>query len=547
MLKWFMKDESSTLSENEAENRFLSNQWVNYVNADIDKIKKHLLTVKYFIETQYNLEYYFTEKEYNYLISLPDLISNQRSKTMIRYGTPCKYIKGLLTSFFIDKTKIKTEEDTKELYKVRFLSVFKNRDPKNYGEFVPYMTNEAKLENSITYHMLNENGVTNLKELCWLLQSVVPKIEFCPLLIKVISLCLIFLSKEETFLCLKSIMINDYNMKDVFMLRFKFRFTFEENKKIVKAFVKSFQSSTKNIGREIREKFNKLSFDFEKLIEDMIFNFFFDYLNFTFLTVFFMCFMREGTKMFFRFLYAIFKSIKNDIIDIDNKENVIKTIKEKCFQLKDINAFLKLAFSYKINHYNNKFNDIKIFEQFKNKINLNYYIPTIDGESNIISDEDIFKLWNIFPINYSTRDAKLIYSSDFFDRNLSKIYEICSNSENSCLNSLVFIETANKEKFGLLMSTPFDSKRENFYTPSYISILSIKPTLKIYEKKKNENVLLCDEDKIIIGLDTKGPSIQIEKDLILGFSFPSEVFGNIESLTKDSSFQIEKMEIYSLY
>ena len=240
-----MKDESSTLSENEAENRFLSNQWVNYSNSGIEKIKKHLLTVKYFIETQYNLEYYFTEKEYNYLISLPDLISNQRSKTMIRYGTPCKYIKGLLTSFFIDKTKIKTEEDTKELYKVRFLSVFKNRDPKNYGEFVPYMTNEAKLENSITYHMLNENGVTNLKELCWLLQSVVPKIEFCPLLIKVISLCLIFLSKEETFLCLKSIMINDYNMKDVFMLRFKFRFTFEENKKIVKAFVKSFQVAQK--------------------------------------------------------------------------------------------------------------------------------------------------------------------------------------------------------------------------------------------------------------------------------------------------------------
>ena len=51
----------------------------------------------------------------------------------------------------------------------------------------------------------------------------------------------------------------------------------------------------------------------------------------------------------------------------------------------------------------------------------------------------------------------------------------------------------------------------------------------------------------MIGLDTKGPSIQIEKDLILGFSFPSEVFGNIESLTKDSSFQIEKLEIYSLY
>lgn len=542
-----MNNESSTLSENEAENRFLSNQWVNYTNTDIQKIKRHLLTVKYFIETQYNLEYYFTEKEYNYLISLTDLLYNQRSKTMIRYGTPCKYIKGLLTSMFIDKEKIKTESDIRDLYKLRFLSVFKNRDPKNYGDFVPYMTNESKLENSLSYHMLNEEGVTNLKELCWLLQSVVPKIEFCPILIKVIALSLIFLSKEESFLCLKSIMINDYNMKDVYMLRFKFRFSFEENKKIVKAFIESFQSSTKNIGREITDKFNKLCFDFEMLIEDMIFNFFFDYLNFTFLTVFFMCFMREGTKMFFRFIYAIFKSLKSDIIDIDNKDNVISTIKEKCFQLKDINAFLKLAFSYKINHYNNKFNDIKIFEQFKNKINLNYYIPTIDGESNIINDEYIFKLWNIFPINYSTRDAKLIYSSDFFERNLSKIYEICSNSENSCLNSLVLIETSNNEQFGLLMSTPFDNKRGTFYSPSYISLLSFKPELKIYERKKNENVLLCDEDKIIIGLDKIGPSLQIEKDLLIGFSYPSEVFGNLQSLSKDSIFQIEKIEIYSLY
>ena len=536
------------ITENEAENVFLSSLWINHKNAKVDIIKSKIYNIKNFVETQNNFEYYFTENEYNILLSLSNLKESNRSKTMIRYGVPCKYIKGLINSMFIDKEKIRNNNEMKELYKIRFFSVFKNRDPKNYGDYVPYMTNESKLEESISYTFLNEEGINNLKELCWLLYSVIPKIEFCPYLINVISLCLVFMDKEETFFCLKNIILNDYNRKDLNMLRFKFRFSFEENYKIVHAFIKAFTQSTKNIGMEITNKMEKINFQFENLIQDMFFNFYFDYFNFTFLTVFLMCFLREGTKIFYRFAYAIFKTLRKEILEIGNPKEVISTIREKCFQLKDINSFLKYAFYFKLNHYNNKFNEIEYFKTINNKININYYVPTIDRESNIVNDEDIFKLWNMFPSQYSNRDAKMIYSTDYFDKTFNKLYEICSMNENSCLNSLVLLETKEKEKLGVLMSSPFDKKREGFYSPSFIIVFTIKPQMKAYKKiKDNNNIVFCSDEKIIIGLDQQGPIIQIDSDMAIGFSFPTEVFGNEKSLTKNNSFQIEKLEIYSLY
>ena len=48
----------------------------------------------------------------------------------------------------------------------------------------------------------------------------------------------------------------------------------------------------------------------------------------------------------------------------------------------------------------------------------------MNGNSIILSDDDIFQLWNIFPSYYSLKDAKLIYSTEYFDKNLDKIYEI---------------------------------------------------------------------------------------------------------------------------
>ena len=85
------------------------------------------------------------------------------------------------------------------------------------------------------------------------------------------------------------------------------RFNYIENKKLVTAFISSFKTITNKTGNEIISHLEKIGFDIEILIEDMFFNFFIDYLNFTFLCKFFALYLYEGSKMLFRIAYAILK------------------------------------------------------------------------------------------------------------------------------------------------------------------------------------------------------------------------------------------------
>ena len=437
----------------------------------------------------------------------------------------------------------------KENYKTRFLSIFKNRDPKNIGEHVPYCSYFSTLEENLPIHFLNNSGLEAIKELLWLLYSVIPNIEFCPMLLKLISLCLVFINKEECFAVLKNIIISDFSHKNLNNIRFKLRFDYEENKRLIRAFIDSYRNISKNSGKELLKKFEKLGFDVEFLIEDMFFNFFIGYLNFNFLNRVFLLYLNEGTKIFFRVAYALLKTLKNDILDVSSNESVISTIKHKASELKDESKFFSMVFSFKLNSSNNKYDEIKITNKFPPPKIINYYIPTINGDSNIMTDDEIFSLWNIFPETYSNKDGKLIYSSDYQGLSLSNIYDLCSDTENSCFNSFFLIMTKNNYIFGAIMSLPFDKNRTGFYKPAYFSLFILRPYTKRFDiVQPSERIIMCSEEKIVIGLGKEGPALEIEKDLLLGFSYKSEIFDS-PSLCGDmeNNFEIAKFEVYILY
>jgi hypothetical protein len=544
MWNWFSGSKKEIL-ESEAENLFLTSSWIDHSKyVDIEKIRQSFLNIKFFIQNQENLQYYFPDSTYNYLIELKDLKNSYESKKYIRNGIPNKYIKGMIIAMFIEN-----KDKIIDNYKIRFFSIFKNREPQNYINHVPYLTNYFTFEESIHKNFLNSDGIQATKELLWLLYSVIPNIEFCPNLIYVINFSLIFLSKEETFNYLKNIMIEDFKNENINLLRFRFRFNYEDNKKLILAFIECFYSITQNIGNDMKQKFEKIGFKIEELIQDMFFNFFYEYLNFSSLCKFFMCYLREGVKMFYRIAYAIIKTLKNDILEINDKNLVIQTIKEKCFQIRDLDSFFNLAFKFNVKRYNNRYSQIKIIEKLAKKKSINFYIPVINGNSKILSDDDIFQLWNIFPSYYSLKDAKLIYSTEYFDRNLDKIYEICSIAENSCLSSLVLIQSKNNEKFGILMSTPFDYKKIEYYCPSFIAIFTLFPKIYFYKSISEDynKMIFCNEKEIIIGLDSFGPVLEIDKDLKIGFSFQTNIFGNEKPLSKENKFEISNLEIFTLY
>lgn len=544
MLKWFSS--TKQLTDQEAENMLLSSQWHSYTQCiDLEKLKANMLTVKLHIETQQFIEYYFTEYEYNYILEGGDIFQSEKVKKQIRYGIPCKYTRGMIMKMFIDNLDSNTLDSN---YKVRFFSIFKNRDPQNLGNHVPYMSNYESFNENLRIHFMNKKGIQIAKEVMWLLYSVVPNIEYCPLMIKLVSLSLLFLTKTECFAYMRNMILTDYQNKEDNLLRFRLRFTYEDNKRLVLSFIECFKTITKATGKEIISKMKKIGFEFETLIEDMFFNFFYGYFSFDYLHRLFMCFLREGSKILFRIGFALLKTLKSTILEIEDKNEVINIIKSKSFEMRDINSYFNLAFSFGITQYNNQYKEIKNIDKYHLIKKGNYYIPTINGDSTLMTDEDIFELWNIFPPSFFTKDAKLIYSTENFGRSLHKIYEICSDNDNSCFNCLVVIQSANKEKFGIIMSTPFDKNRTGFYKPAFINLFSLHPIPRLYNlvNRVIEKIVLCSDDKIIVGVGSEGPAIEIDKDMKVGFSFSSEVFGN-HSFTNETHFEIDKIEIYILY
>jgi len=548
MFKWLT---GRTLNDSEAENQLLSSSWHYHSGyVDLEKIKQALISIKYFVETQNYFEYYFTESEFNYFLNKDDLSDSLRFKKNSRNGVPIRYFKDIILKMFNVDVK-----DIKENYKIRFLSIFKNRDPKNLGEHVPYLSYLDTFDENTPKHFLNESGKQATKELLWLLYSVVPDFEFCPILIKLISFSLIFLNKEECFSFLKCLIISDYSVgkNELCKIRFKLRFNYTENKKLVVAFISSFKNITYNTGKEIISHFEKIGFDFEILIEDMFFNFFLEYLNFTFLCKFYFLFLNEGSKILFRTAYAILKTLKNEILDITNHDKILKTIKKKSFEIKDINKFFSLVFSYKLTQYNNNYENCKVLETFKPSKLGNYYIPSINGDSCILTDDEIFELWNIFPENIKSKDSKVIFSSLYQGNSLEKIYEVCSDPENSCFNCFTVIKTSKSDVFGVIMSLPFDKNRNGFYKPAYISLFILRPYVKRFDVvNSTERMVFCADDKLVIGLEESGPALEIDKDLLIGFSYESHIFkspclavGN--SNHSGNNFQIDKIEIFILY
>jgi hypothetical protein len=544
MLKWLIG--GNTITDQEAENKLLSEAWHSHSKmANLDKIKQKL-SMKYYLEVQTNLEYYCQESEINYILSKHDMQVSERTKTDIRNGIPIKYTREIMLGLFnVDTSTVTTT--LKENYKTRFISIFKNRDPKNLGEHVPYLSYFDTFEENLPFHFLNENGIDASKELLWLLFSVVPSIEFCPFLLRIISFSLIFLTREEVFAMVKQLIINDYSNNKLDNIRFRLRFNYEENKRLIPSFIECFLNVTNKTGKEIQQKFEKLGFEFEILIEDMFFTLFLEYFNFLFLHKIFLLYLREGVKILFRVAYAILKTFKNDILETTQHEHVIKTLKAKCNELKDLNTFFQLAYGFKITQYNNKYNEIKVIESFKPNRLVNYYIPTINGESGILSDDDYFNLWSIFPNGFKTKDAKLIFSTEYHGHKLAKVYEICSDTDNSCFNSFFLIQTKN-EIFGAVMSLPFDRSRNGYYKPAHCNLFILKPVAERYDiTVLTEKLILCSDDKIVIGLGEMGPAMEIDKELLVGFSYKSEIFGSPQLCEKSISFNIEKLEIFILY
>ena len=520
--------------------QFLNESFViNNENIDIDLIQDHLPSFNYFYDQCKILEDSCSEKVFNHVLSKPNLFESKNAKNLVRSGVPPKYLHDFLLKLF-NLSEIKPNN-----YNAQYEYTFKTHDPKNLDDFVPFFTGFKTFKESLPVHYLNEKGLLVVKEILWMINNTYANIEFSPIIIQLISFILVFCNKYETYEIMCKILEQDYNLKETSKIRWRLRFNYNDNIKIMTSISECLREISVN-GKELFEHFQKINFRPEDLYEDLCFGFFYKHFNFFGMVRLLPFFLLEGIKSVYRLIYAIEKIIKEELEKISQKEKIVPFTRELLNDLENISDLFEISYTFNLTRNNNKYDFQKPPEDkpFLNKRN-QYYLPKVEGEGKILTDWEVIHLWEMLPFEFTILDMKLIFQGEKDGYNLKNILRLEEiYPKNS--NIIFLIETFENEKFGFVMDRLTMHTDNKYYRPGTSILIAIKPEMKIYIPNDSDEIIYMDSKTLIFGNGPNGPAIHLDNNLVEGDSNEGGCFNNPSLVSSNNHFKIKKIEIFKL-
>ena len=160
------------------------------------------------------------------------------------------------------------------------------------------------MKENLPFHYLNEKGIDALKIKLWLICDTYRNIAYSPLIVKLISLILIFCNKYKTFEIMCKIIDHDLHLDEDSenKIRWILKFSFADNQKLISSISQSLKELSPKNRIKCCGNLEYLFFKVEDLYEDMCFNFFLDYLNFYGIIHLLPYYIIEGAKSFYRLI-----------------------------------------------------------------------------------------------------------------------------------------------------------------------------------------------------------------------------------------------------
>ena len=542
----------------------------------LEKLEQKIPNYRYLNDELKRLEETSPETTIKHVMGKKKLLISKNAKQLCRDGIPVKHMRTILLKMF-------NVNFSKEDYENKRKEVLKGREFSEMGDQIPTFCDKS-LDEILPFHYLNEQGLEALKEVLWLLNGVLPKIEYAPGLVGLSSILLLFLSKEETYELVRNVMEADLNPGEITNIRWHFRYSMDDNIKLyISVALAIVEISSKDIVQQF-QLIGKHGLRRIKLVQEIADKFFIDYINFIGIIKFVPFFLYEGAKGIYRFIYGIvalchFKIEKKEedkkidlkpnekrmstLIDkISTREDVVKLPANEVIKLyKEVtNKFEKWGYFFDtitlwdLTHRNNTYTTIKIPSELRKNyrpVEKRMYIPSIFPDSAILPGESLPKLWEKVPPDVKYHDGLQIFSKKINkEADLNTIYNMGEKMEDNSL-MLFLIKTKNDEIFGGIMSQAIKFYEDGKYRiPNSAYLFSVQPEINLYQPKdKKHGEIACFEiGAFRFGNGEDGPAITIEKDLNKGWVQKNTIFGNdiclLKDYTNDGEFDIDDFEIY---
>lgn len=541
---------------------------------DIEKLEKKIPHYRYLNDEIHKIETTSTESNIKHVMSKKVLLNSKNAKQLVRDGIPPKHMRTILLKMF-NTCYSKDDFDNKRI------EVLKGRQFSEVGGQIPTFCDKT-LEETLPCHYLNEKGIEALKEVLWLLNGVVPRLEYCPCLVSIASLLLLFLSKEETYAFLRNVFESDLNTGSMANLRWHFRYNLDENIKLYLSIVNSILENSKSTVSNQFKLIENYGLPKVKLIQDMTDKFFLDYVNFIGILRFLPYFLYEGVSGIYRFAYAIigicpFKLVKEVkpeekqstnysvslldqltlTYDYDRRpENeVFDLYKKVSNKLENWTFFFDNACEWDLTTRNNGFVSQTIPSEMREifpEVQKAKFIPYLFPGSKILTKELLPNLWTEIPNDVKYSEGSLLFDKACSPQgDLNAIYKICEKMDDHSM-ILFIIKTKNGEIFGGIMDQGIKLYEDGRYRiPISAYLFSVVPKVQVWKPKdRMHSEMVCFEaGSFRFGAGEDGPALTLDSDLKVGWTQRNNtVFGNDVNLLQDYSgdgeFEIASLEIY---
>lgn len=507
----------------------------------LQKFEERIPSYEWVVTQLSKLDKDVTEKEFQKAITQKELLGNSKIKELCRKGVPLKHLKELVF-------KLLRVHYAKNEYETHIKKVFKGRSLEKLGTFIPLFTNKS-FEDSLPVHYLNDEGLTVLKEIMWLLNAYLPSIDYCPLLVKISSFLLIFFEKEETYEIMRVLIAHNIDPEEINQIRWHFTYDYSDNMKIGSSLLASIVDLAEQDTKYKLGCIDTFGGNKERFIQNICESFFLDYLNFYGVIRFLPFFLNEGTKSIYRLTHAMLKKVIFKLEKTLPEEEVYKTFKERTKLILEVNDMF--TYSYKINltRRNNQYKNQADIANIQQKMRNFYYLSSFSPESKILTDNEIVEIWSKLPSEVKIYDCKELYDTESSpEATLSTIYDLCSgyNDDNFLL---ILIQTENDEVFGGISSKNFVvNERFDYITPLHSVLIKARPNVEVHEYYRREKeILLFEPGAIRFGYSDDGAAFTIAHNLKEGWTEKASVFGDCQLLKdpeSDGHFKVKRMEIY---